>query len=541
MSWIHQFPIRVIQKVVMLMIAAFMTISIVSSYQAVDKVEKTLELQSSKMIPNAMKFIDLKISVIQIQQWLTDISATQGRDGYDDGFAKAQEHFEKANTLLNKMIAENSDNPEMKKDLEVFKKDLADYYGIGKKMANAYISGGPELGNEWMGKLDPYAEALANRLDEWTNRYIKEVEKGATGAAELSQSVKINNLIISLVVFGIIVIGFWIVSMVLGSVKLLIVRIGYLADLDLSKPLSLEGKNEIALIASHLEEVRLKLSTFINHAKNASTENASVSQDLSTASIQVGGTVEDTVAIVDQASKQMNEIDQHIQKMMTQVEKNESEVMEASTALANTAKKIIALTAHIQSNAQNENDLAIRIEQLSNDTKQAKEVLNVISDIADQTNLLALNAAIEAARAGEHGRGFAVVADEVRKLAERTQKSLVEIQVTINVIVQAIIETSDGMNANAKNMHAMAISSNEAEDEIEKVTSSMRETTIRTQEIAGIFTQTGTMVTEISKEFSTINTLSSANARSVEEIATAADHLNAMTENLNAQLRQFKL
>ena len=95
MSWIHQFPIRVIQKVVILMIATFMTISIVSSYQAVEKVEKTLELQSSKMIPNAMKFIDLKISVIQIQQWLTDISATQGRDGYDDGFAKRKSILKK--------------------------------------------------------------------------------------------------------------------------------------------------------------------------------------------------------------------------------------------------------------------------------------------------------------------------------------------------------------------------------------------------------------------------------------------------------------
>jgi len=541
MSWIHQFPIRVIQKVVMFMIATFMTISIVSSYQAVNKIEKSLELQSNKMIPNAMKFIDLKISVIQIQQWLTDISATQGRDGYDDGFTKAQEHFDKANALLDEMISKDSDNPEMKKDLVVFKKDLADYYGIGKKMANAYIAGGPELGNAWMGKLDPYAEALANRLDAWTNKYIKDVEKGATGATELSQSVKINSLIISLIVFGIIAIGFGIISMVLGSVKLLIVRISYLADLDLSKPLSLEGKNEIALIASHLEEVRLKLSVFINHAKNASTANASVSQDLSMASTHVGGTVEDTVTIVEQASKQMNEVDHHIQNMMKQVEKNESEIMEASTALTNTAKKIIVLTTHVQRNAQNENDLAIRIEQLSNDTKQVKEVLNVISDIADQTNLLALNAAIEAARAGEHGRGFAVVADEVRKLAERTQKSLVEIQVTINVIVQAIIETSEGMNANSKNMHAMAISSNEAEDEIEKITSSMRETTLRTQKIVGIFTQTGTMVTEISKEFITINALNSANAQSVEEIATSANHLNAMTENLNAQLRQFKL
>ncbi|GAA8738567.1 methyl-accepting chemotaxis protein TlpB [Helicobacter pylori] len=198
------------------------------------------------------------------------------------------------------------------------------------------------------------------------------------------------------------------------------------------------------------------------------------------------------------------------------------------------------LFSQITESAHTEEELSSQVEQLSRNADDVKSILDIINDIADQTNLLALNAAIEAARAGEHGRGFAVVADEVRNLAGRTQKSLAEINSTIMVIVQEINAVSSQMNLNSQKMERLSDMSKSVQETYDKMSSNLSSVVQDSNQSMDDYAKSGHQIEAMVSDFVEVEKVASKTLADSSDILNIATHVSETAMNLDKQVNLFK-
>ncbi len=403
--------------------------------------------------------------IIQIQQWLTDISATRGLDGLNDGFDEAEKSYRSFLSGLERfeeMFTKENHSKGLTQTRDL-KARVERYYEMGRKMAKSYIEGGPESGNKMMGDFDETAESLSAALEPFLEGQINEVSLLSDKIVSLVDSLKngvIGVCIISILCSAIIAIKITReILLNLGGEPSIISDIARrISRGDLNVELD-SGKKQDTGIFEAMKTMIKSLKKIAGQITAQSNAVAISSDGVSVNATQISSVIDEQSRQVEQTSLATSELSQTIADVAMSAA-SASDSSRESVETAENGKTVVDQTVTSMMNiAANVEQSSNAISTLGESSKKIGDIIDVINDIASQTNLLALNAAIEAARAGEQGRGFAVVADEVRKLAEKTAQATDEITSMISKI-QKDTESS---------VHSMEKNKGEAEEGVRLV------------------------------------------------------------------------
>lgn len=541
---------------------------------------------SEQSMPMALLAADMKLQAVQVQQYLSDVSATHNPGGYKEAKEAADAFHAHADAFKSKFAQER--NAEAMEKLAAAVKAFDAMYALGRTMAETYVAQGIEAGNVLMETFDAATESLTDSLDPFIEEQMNEA---ATNLDLLKASLVASQMLQWLLAGISIAFGSLCAFFVIRSLRLQLgAEPADVADVaqkiasgDLEVDLNLRnGRTYCGVFAAMCEmRDRLKDNFAQLEARQAEAQQQAETARMATAEANESKALAEKAraqgmmqaaqqleAVVDTVSSVSANLSTHISQSSRGADDQSGRVRETATAM----EEMNATVLEVARNAQQAADVSHQAHQQAQEGskivtdavksieavhaqsiaikedmdvlgKQAEgigQIMGVIADIADQTNLLALNAAIEAARAGDAGRGFAVVADEVRKLAEKTMIATQEVG-------QAITGIQEGTRKNIRNVEQSGVSIEEAAklsaqsgESLKQILEFVHMVNDQVQSIATASEQQSAASEEINHSVEQVATISVETAQAMEQASSAVAELAQQSQALQRLIVEMK-
>jgi len=501
----------------------------------------SLQYAHENSIPSIRKVDGMESSFLRIRVGVLSflLSSEEQRPTYETRIAEAKQELESHMRDYEKLISDDKDRQYM----ETTRALIKDYLPLLENAIVATKAGQPDKAKSGMGQAGAISKKITENIEAHAkyNEALAEAEvKKAEDAYASGRLIAIVTTLLATAVIA--AMGYLLyrqVSSSLGGMVNIFSRIE--SSLDFTGRLPVSGNDEVAQVTSAfnclLDRLQASLQTIARHTtavNSAASRVATSSNQMSIASSQQSEAASSMAATVEEMTVSINHVADRAKEANELSLQSGQQAQRGEAIIGQTAAGITGIAETVRSAAE-------QISRLEEQSERVNHVVAVIKEVADQTNLLALNAAIEAARAGEQGRGFAVVADEVRKLAERTTQSTLEIGSTMAEMQVSAQSAVQGIRVVVDKVEAGVASAQQANEAIQTIGSSSRQAVDMVGDISVAIREQSMASNSIAQQVEQIAQMSEENSSASASTSDTAGELARLADEMQREVAQYRV